>query len=460
LTRGDKPSQELINEFVGVSHGDFGRVKELLAANPALVNSVAVWGESPIQAAAQTGQREIVELLLADGAPLDICTAAMLGDRDAVAGFLDREPAAAHATGAHGLPVIYYPACNGRVDIAELLLSHGASAQGGEGVSPPLHGALAFGRRSMVEWLLQHGVQVNALDYQNKSALQAALDRHDVESAALIRSHGGKAIAAGFVEIESGKAWYESEGEGPALVFIHAGVAHSGMWDGQFHAFAEHFRTVRYDLRGFGKTESQPCSFSFRQDLFDLLKALGIELTALVGLSMGGQIAVDFTLEHPELVSALVPVAAGLSGFSSGQSKLEAELESQIMAADEQKDFSLLNELELRLWIDGPGQSLGRVPPALRERMRDMNAVALSHTEEIKSRRLDPPAAGRLREIHVPALVIVGDLDTTGVIEACVALANGISGARHVVFPGVAHMVNLERPDEFYHTVDNFLRPR
>ena len=454
----DTPLQELINEFVGVSHGDFGRVKEMLDRYPSLVNSVAVWGETPIQAAAQTGQREIVELLLSAGAPLDICTAAMLGDREGVAGILERDPAAAHATGAHGLPLIYYPACNGRVDIAELLLSHGASVSGGEGVTPPLHGAVTFGRRNMMEWLLQHGAQVNALDYQSKSALQTALDRRQVESAALIRSHGGKAMAAGFVEIESGKAYYESEGEGPALVMIHAGVAHSGMWDGQFHAFAEHFRAVRYDLRGFGKTESKSGSFSFRQDLFDLLKALGIERTALVGLSMGGQIAVDFTLEYPELVSAVVPVAAGLSGFSGGQNEVEATLEAQIIAADEQKDFALVNELELRMWVDGPGQSPARTPSALRERMREMNAVALSHTEEIKSRRLDPPAAGRLGEIHVPALVIVGDLDTTGVIEACAALAKGIAGARQVVFPGVAHMVNLERPDLFFHTVDDFLR--
>jgi pimeloyl-ACP methyl ester carboxylesterase len=175
---------------------------------------------------------------------------------------------------------------------------------------------------------------------------------------------------------------------------------------------------------------------------------------------MGGQIAVDFTIEHPEFVSAVVPVAAGLSGFSGAQNEVEAALESQIVAADEKKDFALLNELELRLWVDGPGQRPDRVPSALRERMREMNGVALSHTEEIKSLRLDPPAAGRLGEIKVAALVIVGDLDTTDVIAACAALAIGIAGARHVVFPGVAHMVNLERPDRFFQTVDDFLRAR
>jgi pimeloyl-ACP methyl ester carboxylesterase len=229
------------------------------------------------------------------------------------------------------------------------------------------------------------------------------------------------------------------------------------MWDEQFNTFSEHFRTIRYDSRGFGKTESPSGAFSFRQDLRDLLKALGVERAAVVGLSMGGQIAVDFTLEHPEMVSVLIPVAAGLSGFDGGRSEVEAELMSQLEAADEQKDFDLLNELELRLWTDGPGQRPDRVASEVRERVREMNAVALGHHEEITSRRLDPPAAGRLGEIHVPTLVVVGDLDTRGVREACAALTNGIAGASQMVFPGVAHMVNLEMPEEFNRIVSNFL---
>jgi 3-oxoadipate enol-lactonase len=458
MPHSDAPPQDVVNEFVGVSHGSIDRAKELLAQYPSLVNAVADWGETPIQAAAQTGQREIVELLLGAGAPRDICTCAMLGDRDAVAAFLERDGDAAHATGAHGLPVMYYPACNGRLDIAELLLAHGAGVNGGAGVSTPLHGAVTFGRLAMTEWLLDQGAIVNALDYQHKSALQAALDRKSSDIAALIRSHGGAALASGFVEIESGRAYYESAGEGPAVVLIHAGIAHSGMWDDQFHTFAEHFRTIRYDLRGLGKTESPSGAFSFRQDLRDLLTALGVERAAVVGLSMGGQFAVDFALEHPEMVTALIPVAAGLSGHTGSQSEVEAELESQIKAAWEQKDLALLNELELRMWVDGPGQRSDRVPSILRERVRDMNAVALAHTEDITSRRLDPPAVGRLGEIQVPTLVMVGDLDETVVRAACAVLAKGIAGAAQVVFPGVAHMVNMERPERFNRVVIEFLR--
>ena len=458
MTHVNIPSQGLIDEFVGVSHGDLMRVRELLAIHPSLVGSVATWGETPVQAAAQTGRREIVKLLLSAGAPLDICTAAMLGDIESVAGFLSKDPALARATGAHGLPLIYYPACNGRVDIAELVLSHGAQLNGGEGVATPLHGAIAFGHVAMVAWLLSHGAAPNGLDFLQRSPLQAALDGGDAQSASLLREHGGIAMASGFVEVEAGKLYYEVEGEGPALVLIHAGVAHSGMWDDQFHRFADHFRVIRFDMRGFGKSVSAPGTFSWRQDLLELLKALHIERVALVGLSMGGALVVDFTLEHPEMVTALVPVAAGLSGFNSAHDPVEDDFDARIAAAEQQKDLALVNELELQLWVDGPGQSSSRVPHALREGMRAMNGLALSHTEELRPRRLDPPAAGRLGEIRVPALVVVGDLDTSGVRAACAALSSGIRGAQLVTISGVAHMVNLEQPDKFYDVVDAFLR--
>ncbi len=71
--------------------------------------------------------------------------------------------------------------------------------------------------------------------------------------------------------------------------------------------------------------------------------------------------------------------------------------------------------------------------------------------------RLDPPAVGRLGDIHVPTLVIVGDGDVPDVIETADMPETGIAGARKVVFPGVAHMVNMERPEEFNRIVLDFL---
>src|SRR5438034_1835051 len=71
---------------------------------------------------------------------------------------------------------------------------------------------------------------------------------------------------------------------------------------------------------------------------------------------------------------------------------------------------------------------------------------------------LDPPAAGRLAEIRVPTLVVLGDLDETGVTRAAEAIASGIPGARKVVIPGTAHMLTMEKPAEFTRLVLEFLQ--
>src|SRR5438270_10481819 len=103
----------------------------------------------------------------------------------------------------------------------------------------------------------------------------------------------------GFADVNGSRLYYEMMGEGHPLVLIHGGYMDRRMWDDQFAAFAEHYQVIRYDVRGFGKTELPQAPYSDRQDLYDLLQALGVTKTLLLGLSLGGEVAIDFTLEHP-----------------------------------------------------------------------------------------------------------------------------------------------------------------
>jgi len=178
--------QDVINQFVGAAHGDFAAVKKLLFEHPELLNQQAVWGETAIQAAAQMVRSDIADFLLAQGAPLDICTAAALGRKDEVAAILSADPLAAHAVGAHGIPLMYFPAAAGREDIAELILAAGAPVNGGDGVSTPLHGAVMFDRKGMAAWLLAHGANPAATDYEGRTPLEAAQAAGKKELAALL----------------------------------------------------------------------------------------------------------------------------------------------------------------------------------------------------------------------------------------------------------------------------------
>src|SRR5579872_3466169 len=120
----------------------------------------------------------------------------------------------------------------------------------------------------------------------------------------------------GFAEVNSTKLFYEVAGEGHPLVLIHGGLVDHHLWDEQFSAFAQHYKVIRYDMRGFGDSgliKVGDAPYSMRDDLHALLQHLGIEKTYIMGLSMGGGMAIDFTLAYPEMVDALIPVAAGVS---------------------------------------------------------------------------------------------------------------------------------------------------
>jgi pimeloyl-ACP methyl ester carboxylesterase len=270
-------------------------------------------------------------------------------------------------------------------------------------------------------------------------------------------------VTTGFLDVPGGQLYYEVAGTGHPLVFIHAGVADNRMWDEQFVPFAERYRVIRYDTRGFGKTRTEGVEFSNRQDLYDLLTHLGVEQAYVVGLSRGGQIAVDFTLEHPEMVAALIPAAAGVSGYDapvadSDAAQQEAALFTRMEELWEKGAHDELQELEVHAWVDGPRQPVGRAASDVRERVREMNAGAYNRGEpEPKPQPLDPPAAGRLHEIAVPTLVLIGDLDELATQAMAEYMAQHIPGARKVVFPGAAHMVNMEQPERFNEVVLEFL---
>lgn len=179
-------SQETINEFVIASHSDFDKVKTMLAEQPELLNANAVWKETPIQAAAHVGNDEIAEYFLAHGAPLDICTAAMLGRNDDVFALLDADPLLVNAEGAHRLPLMFYAALKGNIVLTAALLERGVPING-EGSMSPLHGAVAFSQAEMVKWLLANGADTGAKDFNGKTPLELAESNEHAEIADLLR---------------------------------------------------------------------------------------------------------------------------------------------------------------------------------------------------------------------------------------------------------------------------------
>jgi pimeloyl-ACP methyl ester carboxylesterase len=266
--------------------------------------------------------------------------------------------------------------------------------------------------------------------------------------------------SSGQLDVVGGRLAFDVTGSGPALVLVHAGIVDRRMWDHVVPALAERRTTIRYDTRGYGATRMlEPVPYSNRRDLVDLLDHLGIDRAAVCGVSRGGTIALDTALEFPARVAALVSVAGGISGFDGGVTDAEAPLVEAMERLEEARDWDHLVEAETAFWVDGVGQSPSRVPE-VRRRALAMNREAYrDHADEPLdgAQPLDPPATGRLADVRVPTLAIVGDLDTSGTLASAHRIAAEVPHARLVVLPGVAHLPPMEVPERFVELVTGFL---
>lgn len=265
----------------------------------------------------------------------------------------------------------------------------------------------------------------------------------------------------GTIDLGDGKIAYEIAGAGSPLVFLHAGFVDSRMWDDQWDDFSQRYSVIRFDLRGFGRSDRLEGPVSRRQELYRMLEESGVKRAILVGCSLGGETIIDAALERPELVSGLVVVSATPGGFEM-QGVPPKEL-MEMLAALEQGDLALASELQMRIWVDGPFRQPEQVDPLVRRRAAEMNRNALEKGTWMLTLApvpdpLDPPAVDRLDQMKVPALIIAGGLDNPEILRAADMVAVAVPGAQKVVIPGAAHLPNMEKPAEFNRVVEDFLR--
>lgn len=265
------------------------------------------------------------------------------------------------------------------------------------------------------------------------------------------------------LDLGDGALYYEVAGEGEPLVLAHAGFVDSRMWDDQWDAFSQRYRTIRYDMRGFGRSSRLEAPIARRNDLYRLLEHLGIARAVLLGCSMSGEIAIDIALERPDLVSALIVVSATPSGFEMRGAPPPDLLE--MIGALQQGDLARASELQTRIWLDGPFRQPGEVSPQLRARVAEMNQIAVANQTWMRAdvaplQPLSPSAAQRLGSIQVPTLIIAGGLDHPEILRAADLMAGAIPGAQAAIMPGCAHVPNMEQPATFNQIVLEFLRNR
>ena len=239
------------------------------------------------------------------------------------------------------------------------------------------------------------------------------------------------------IEVNGARLWVEEAGDGPAVVFLHGGLGDLRLWEPEAQALADRFRCIRYDLRFFGRSTGPGQEYSSIEDLVGLLDALEVEQAALVGLSLGGGLALDAALARPQRVWALAHVAGAVTGLPIDV--YDAEKEAAYEAAVERGDLEAAMEIDFEVWA----------PLGADEKLRELwRATADARGLPEGARPLPPPDAHeRLGEIAVPTLVVVARHDPPEFRSVGETVARRVPGARLVEVDS-DHYLTLREPEQ------------
>lgn len=259
-------------------------------------------------------------------------------------------------------------------------------------------------------------------------------------------------VKAGMAEVNRTSLYYEMMGEGQSIVLIHGGLLDSRMWEGQFKAFSPRYNVIRYDIRGYGRSALPKGNYSHVKDLQGLLKFLGIDQAHIIGLSLGGTIAIDFALDFPEKVLSLILVSAVPVGLRT----LDDELTRETLAIYELAREGNAKEAVER-WLDHP--VFKTIPFKSRKKIKKMiddnlKSWMLPQDNMIWS---SPAAAERLAKISASTLIIVGEKDVPDILSAADLLESKIGVAIKMVIADAGHHINIEKPRQFNSIVLDFL---
>ena len=265
----------------------------------------------------------------------------------------------------------------------------------------------------------------------------------------------GQTLKKGYADIEGRKVYYEDKGRGQVLLLIHGLSLDTRMWDNQFDVLAGQYRVIRYDMSGYGRSSIPDSAISSSNEIFALLRSLGVKKAIVIGMSLGGWAAIRFAIDYPEMVDALITLSANLDGFRFSD-QLRQRLNRYPKIA---KDSGLARAKET--WLKDPfmtpATNIQSVGTKMRQIVADWSGIQFTNPAIWSFRRALPPAIRRINEIHVPTLVLVGERDDPNMHAIADTLALGIIGAKKVVIAGCGHLLNLERPDEFNRILMDFV---
>jgi pimeloyl-ACP methyl ester carboxylesterase len=281
-------------------------------------------------------------------------------------------------------------------------------------------------------------------------------------SAATLLGHGVLAAAdnsgrdkqtSGYLDVGGSKIYYERRGSGPAVVLLHDGLLPAGTWDEAWEPLAANHQVIRYDRRGYGRSELPTKSYSSTEDLRKLLAHLKVHHAVIVGCSSGGALAIDFALGQPQTVDGLFLIGPVLHGLPYTAPFLErGARNNEPMQRDDIRAVA-------KNWAEDKFLIAGRNAGARWKIYEQL----VANSEKLKfdnhfEQSLSPPASKRLHEIKAPTLILIGEADIADVQAHCAAISAGIRESTQEVIKDAGHLIQLEKPGEVAKRIEDFVQ--
>jgi len=267
-------------------------------------------------------------------------------------------------------------------------------------------------------------------------------------------------VEVGFADINGTSIYYEMKGEGIPIILMHGFACDIRNWDNQFEIFSKDYKVIRYDLRGFGKS-SLPDTlmpYSHVKDLIALLDFLQLDSVIIVGHSMGGLAAFEFTYSFPGRVYALVFAegAASLKGFYTqpgsrevGQMFGEVFNIGRTEGVEKGKD-ALMQTGVFKSTIDNPNSE-----KIFKQMVTDYSGWHWKNKDpKLSYKQIE---FEDISNLQVPVLLINGELSQDHYHQTMQKMHNYLPNSKLIVLKNSGHMLNLENPDQFNHEVLTFL---
>lgn len=266
-------------------------------------------------------------------------------------------------------------------------------------------------------------------------------------------------MSEGYVDVTGGKLHFKASGQGDSLVLIHAGYMDSRMWEAEVKYLSPKYTVLTYDVRGFGKSSTPEGEYSDFKDLKSLLAFEGVGKAIIIGMSNGGRIALDFAVEFPDMLRALVLVNSGVRGVSleGSDEDLWGDMEGIEKRYNElasQKKYREAAAVDVDYWSH-------RLSAQDREKVLDIaqdNTSGPDSPIEKYQKSPEPPAFARLDKINVPVLIMKSGDDKKGMQQVGEKLHQAMKSSRLEIIEEADHLPNISQPKRFREALEDFLK--